>query len=79
MRRGEEMVLLVADYFRRGDGTIRLRMRLRGPAAIVDLLSNRKLIDRLPPGERVVPIPLGGERARLLYVRPLTADRSSGG
>ncbi|NQT11859.1 MAG: hypothetical protein HQ582_03865, partial [Planctomycetes bacterium] len=70
VRRGGEMVLLVADYFRRGDGTLKVDLSLPGDAEIRDLFTGETVIARVPSGKSTVRIELGDARARLLHVRP---------
>lgn len=70
MRRGGEMVLLVADYERHTAGQVEVCLSLSRPAAVVDLLSGQVVSPRLPVGEQTLELPLDGARARLLHVKP---------
>jgi len=71
IRRGAEMVLLVADYFRRTDGTVKLTLQMPARSEIRDLLTGEIVSAAIQPGERVLPVPLGENPARLLHVHPL--------
>ncbi len=71
IRQGKEMVLLVADYFGRTDGTINLTLQVAARSEIRDLLDGKLLSPEVQPGERRLPVPLGSNRARLLHVHPL--------
>ncbi len=69
MARGNEMVLLVADYGRASNGSVRLRLRLKHKARVMDLMAARGLLV-CSAGEQTVTIELAGDRAKLLWVRP---------
>lgn len=71
IRRGKALVLLVADYFRRTDGKVKLHLRVPARSNIRDLLTGEVLSAEIPTGERLLPVPLGENRARLLHVHPL--------
>jgi len=71
IRCGSEMVLLVADYSRRSDGTLNLRLSAPAASAIRDLLTGQVVAGRIPSGPSTVPIDLAGARARLLHLDPL--------
>jgi hypothetical protein len=71
VHRGSEMLLLVADYFRRCDGALNVRLTVPGPSGIRDLLSGQVVAERVPVGDSNVPISLAGARARLLHVYPV--------
>ncbi|MBL7039827.1 MAG: hypothetical protein ISR77_14415 [Pirellulaceae bacterium] len=71
IRRGEDMVLLVADYFRRTDGTVNLTLQVPARSEIRDLITGEVLSAGIQTGERLVPVPLGENQARLLHVHPL--------
>jgi hypothetical protein len=71
MRLGKEMVLLVADYFQRTDGAVKLRLQAPVQSQIRDLVSDEILSGEVEAGERTLSVPLAGQRARLLHVRPL--------
>jgi len=75
MKKDGEMVLLVADYFRHSDGTLRVRIHLERPAKVVDLFTGQTLAERLPAGNQALIVPLDGERARLLHVKRLEDTR----
>lgn len=70
IRRGKEMVLLVADYFRRTDGTVKLTLQVPARSEIRDLITGEVLPGEIQSGECLIPVPLGNNRARLLHVRP---------
>jgi len=70
VRRGDEMLLLVADYFRRSDGALNLHLALPAASEIRDLLTGEVVFPQVPKGKSTVRIELGGERARLLHVFP---------
>lgn len=71
MRRQGEMLLLVADYFHRSDGTLNLRLSVPAASRIRDLLTGQILAEKIPSGESTIPIKLAGARARLLHVYPI--------
>jgi len=71
IRRQSEMLLLVADYFRRTDGTLNLRLSTSTASRIRDLLTGKVVTKRIPAGDFTVPIELAGARARLLLVYPI--------
>jgi hypothetical protein len=71
VRRGSEMLLLAADYFRRSGGTLDLNLSLPTASRIRDLLTGQTVISQVPSGGASIRIPLAGARARLLHVCPL--------
>lgn len=70
IRRGGEMLLLAADYFRRTDGVIELGLTLPGHSRVRDLLTGEILAADLAAGKQSLAVPLGSARARLLHVLP---------
>jgi hypothetical protein len=71
IRRGDQTVLLVADYLRRGPGTVDLQLTLAVRSEMVDLFTGQTVTPKIPPGTQKVQVPLEGARARLLHVRPV--------
>lgn len=70
MRHEGEMLLLVADYHRRSDGALTLRIEPPKAAKLRDRLNGGEVVAELEAGPQRVTVPLHGERARLLYVDP---------
>ncbi len=68
MQHGDEMVLLVSDYFGRSKGMLRLRLRAQARSAVRDLLTGEVIAAEVPAGEQELTVSLGGSRARLLHV-----------
>ena len=71
IRKGSEMMLLVADYFRRGGGTVKLQLTVPAKSEIVDLMTGLVVKSDVPIGRQTIDVPLEGGPARLLHVRPL--------
>ena len=71
VRRQDELLLLVADYFRRSDGTLNLELSVPVASEIRDLLTGQVVTEQIPAGDSTVPIDLAGARARLLHVYPI--------
>jgi len=71
IRHENEVLLLVADYFRRSDGNLNLRLSVPAASKLRDLLTGQVVVEKIPPGDSTVPIDLGTERARLLHVVPI--------
>jgi hypothetical protein len=71
IRRGNDLVLLVADYFGDSHGSVALQLDLPARSEIRDLLADRVFAADVPAGKNRIQVPLEGSRARLLYVRPL--------
>ncbi|MCD6352047.1 MAG: hypothetical protein J7M26_08000 [Armatimonadetes bacterium] len=69
MKHGDEIVLLVADYHGDSDGLVRVRLKLRKSMRVRDL-DTGKLLGKVGPGEVTLPVELGSEAARLLYLCP---------
>ena len=65
-----QMVLLVADYFARSGGTVKLRLHVPAKSEIRDLLTGR-LVSEIPAGDRTLELPLDGAMGRLLHLRPI--------
>jgi hypothetical protein len=71
MRCGNQMVLLVADYFGRSTGTVSVRLDVAARSEIRDLLAQTPWKKEIGAGNQLLQVPLEGARARLLHVRPL--------
>lgn len=71
IRRGNDLVLLAADYFGACRGTVTLSLDLAARSEIRDLLNNSVVAADVPAGKSQLKLPLEGSRARLLHVRPL--------
>ncbi|NLS91498.1 MAG: hypothetical protein GXX96_04850 [Planctomycetaceae bacterium] len=71
IRRGDEMLVLAADYFGRTDGTIKLRLSVPAAAVVRDLLTGQVVVEKIPAGDSAVAIDLAGQRGRLLHVSPI--------
>lgn len=71
IRRGNEMLLLVADYFGVCRGTIQLTLDVPARSEIRDLLADSVFAANVQPGKNQLKVPLQGSRACLLHVRPL--------
>jgi len=69
MRRGDEMVLLVAEYYGTEPLTVTVHVPAPGPSAVTDLMTGKPLTT-IADGERSFRVRLDEERARLLHVRP---------
>lgn len=70
LRRGNDLVLLVADYYGQCQGTIKLTLDLPARSEIRDLISGQVFAADVQPGKRDLDVPLEGNRARLLQIRP---------
>ncbi|HIQ21886.1 MAG TPA: hypothetical protein EYH34_11725 [Planctomycetes bacterium] len=71
MRRGDEMILLVADYFGRTGGTVKLSAAVSTRSPVRELLTREPLSDHLSSGEVALTVNLGKARARFLHVQPI--------
>ena len=71
IRHGKEMLLLVADYFRRSKGALDVHLSAPAPSQIRDLLTGQIVAARIPSGKSTVRIDLGDARARLLHLAPV--------
>jgi hypothetical protein len=71
IRRGDELLVLAADYFGRTDGTIKLRLSVPAAAVVRDLLTGQVVVEKIPAGDSAVAIDLAGQRGRLLHVSPI--------
>ena len=71
LRHGKEMLLLVADYFRRSEGALDVHLSAPAPSQIRDLLTGQIVTERVPSGKSTVRIDLGDAPARLLHLSPL--------
>lgn len=71
VRRGKDLVLLVADYFGACRGSVALTLELPARSEIRDLFDASVVAASVPAGKSQLKIPLQGARARLLHVRPL--------
>ena len=71
IRRGNDLVLLVADYYGACRGSVALTLDVPVRSEIRDLLSNAVFAASVPAGKNQIKVPLEGARARLLHVRSL--------
>lgn len=71
MQKDGEMMLLAADYFCHGAGTVKLELTLPVRSKIVDLISGQVVESDVSPGKQVMDVQLEGARARLLHVLPV--------
>lgn len=71
MRRGEEWVLLVADYEKQSSGMVEVLVEVAAESEVIDLQSGEQWIPRLPVGTHRIQVELHGEMGRLLHVKPL--------
>ncbi len=65
---GDEMMVLVADYLRPAPTEVSVKLPVRKPSVVVDL-DTAEEVGKIAPGEALT-VPLPGERARLLHVKP---------
>jgi hypothetical protein len=70
MKLGNRMVLLLADYFGKSDGTLKLQVDVPVKSSLRDLMTNESVGKVLLPGKQTINIALNGQRARLLEVAP---------
>ncbi len=71
IRRGNDLVLLVADYRGACRGTVNLSLDVLVRSEIRDLLADSVFIASLQPGKNQLKVPLNGSQARLLHVRTM--------
>lgn len=71
IRRAGEMLLLVADYFRRSEGALDVHLTAPAPSRVRDLLTGQIVAERVPGGKSTLRIDLGDAPARLLHLSPL--------
>jgi hypothetical protein len=64
------MLLLTADYYGKSGGEVQLKLNLPAISTLRDALSGQIIKDGLNTGQQTIGIPLNGQRARLLEVRP---------
>jgi len=69
VRRGDEMVLLIAEYFGTEPLTVTVHLPVPGPSTVTDLMTG-KALTAIAGGERSFQVRLGEERAGLMHVRP---------
>ncbi|MGD8238922.1 MAG: hypothetical protein PVH68_10250, partial [Armatimonadota bacterium] len=69
MRRGDEIVLLVAEYHGTESLTVTVSLPTAGPSTVTDLMTGGP-ISTIPAGESSFHVTLGEERACLVHVRP---------
>jgi len=69
MEKGDDIVLLVADYAQRSKGTLTVQLPLKKSCAVINLDTGERLT-RLPAGKAVLKVNLGDERAVLLHISP---------
>jgi hypothetical protein len=70
MKLGSRMMLLVADYFGKSDGTLKMQLNVQATSSLRDLMTGKTIGKVLLPGKQTVNIPLNGQRARLLEIAP---------
>ena len=70
MQKGDEMVLLVADYFRKSKEPLRIHLTFPKPSRVKDL-DTGEVVGQFKAGEASLVLSLGSERARLLHVSPV--------
>jgi hypothetical protein len=68
MKLGSRMMLLVADYLGKSNGTLKIKLNLPVKSSLRDLLSGQIIANNLPAGAQTVSISLNGGRARLLEI-----------
>jgi len=69
MRDGDDIVLLVADYYGDTDGTVTVRLKLDKPMRVLDL-DRKEEVGQVAAGETDFAVELGEERAGILHLRP---------
>jgi hypothetical protein len=67
---GSRMMLLVADYFGKSDGTVKVQLNLPAKSSVRDLFTGKIVNASLPAGIQTIFVPLNSERARLLEIAP---------
>jgi hypothetical protein len=70
IKMGPHMLLLAADYYGKSGGKLQLKLNLPAKCTIFDALSGESVQTDLAAGQHTISIPLEGQRARLLEVRP---------
>lgn len=63
-----EMMLLVADYFGRTGGKLKLKLKLAARSMMRDLMSGQTVVADMPAGQQALDISLDGQPARLLEI-----------
>lgn len=71
IRHAGEMLLLVADYFRRSEGALDVHLSALAPSQVRDLLTGQVVAERVPSGKSTLRIDLGDAPARLLHLSPV--------
>ncbi|MFH1266552.1 MAG: hypothetical protein ABIK89_12560 [Planctomycetota bacterium] len=71
IRRGNEMLLLVADYFGQSDGTLNVHLSVPVTSEIHDLHTGEIVVEQVPVGQSTLRINLADAPARLLHLRPI--------
>jgi len=71
IRRAGEMLLLVADYFRRSEGALDVHLSAPARSQLRDLLTNEIVAERVPAGKSTLRVDLGDAPARLLHLAPV--------
>lgn len=69
MRKGDRMLVLVADYHGSNGQTVQLTLPVEKPSMVIDQDTGRTA-GEVTPEKRSLDIKLGADRARLLLVRP---------
>ncbi len=70
IKMGARMLLLAADYYGKSDGKVQLKLNLPAKSTLYDAFSGKPVQTKLTAGQHTISIPLEGQRARLLEVRP---------
>ena len=74
MRRGNEMLLLVADYWKPpGTKVVQVTVPVSVESGVIDLDTGREAA-LVRPGRNVFTINLDRELARIFHIRPTTQD-----
>lgn len=69
VKHGSRIVLLVADYHGDTSGSVRVRLNLPKSMRVSDLDGGQEL-GEIPAGPTIYEVKLGGQKARILYLRP---------
>jgi hypothetical protein len=71
IRRGNDLVLLVADYRGVCRGSVKLNLDISVRSEIRDLMADAVFTASVATGKQKMDVPLEGSRASLFHVRPL--------
>jgi hypothetical protein len=74
MKLDGRMVLLIADYYGKTDGSVRLTLNLSKPSTLRDLFTGQSVGGPLSVGEQKIVIQLEEARARLLELVPTSPN-----